>query len=153
MVKAEGNHLYSIVLPRSDTLGGNRDLNPSSNPNPNSGPDLDADLMDGKQGDGEMCLVELMPALRSRVFLRRNGYVLVDLDRGLLGGRENKIVGVVVGVVLGGRMEREWRGMGYWPAEFVRVRAWDDVDDSGEGPRMPESGDDDDDDDEKGEDG
>jgi probable RNA-binding protein EIF1AD len=55
-------------------------------------------------------LVELSSKLRRTVFLRRGGYVLVDRDA-LNTERDNKLGGVIVGVVLD---ERQWRKMTYW---------------------------------------
>lgn len=107
-----------------------------------------ADASIANQTESEVSsLVELTSALRGMLLFRRNGYVLVDTDRELLGGRENKIVGRIVGVVLGGKQGREWRGMEYWPEEFGREMGWNygrDEEEDEDGVRMPEGDDDED---------
>ena len=86
---------------------------------------------------GEPLLVELQPRFRSSLWLRRGGFVLVDTDRAALGERENKIRGEIVNVVLD---EKEWRKMGYWPAEFAnKGKHVDDAD----MPRYDDSNDED----------
>lgn len=60
-------------------------------------------------GSTDSVLVELASVFRGKAWMRRGGYVLVDLAS--FEGRENKICGEIVNVV---REEREWRGMEYW---------------------------------------
>jgi probable RNA-binding protein EIF1AD len=55
-------------------------------------------------------LVELDGKLRNTVYLRRGGYVLVD-GEALNTDRDNKLGGVIVGVVMD---EKAWRKMPYW---------------------------------------
>ncbi|KAL0634385.1 hypothetical protein Q9L58_006706 [Maublancomyces gigas] len=77
---------------------------------------------------GDEILVELPPLFRGKVWLRRGGYVLVDVNA--FGQRENKIGGEIVNVV---RDERRWRRELYWPEEFGKVVEMEDSDDeSGE---------------------
>ncbi|KAI9836373.1 MAG: hypothetical protein M1819_001402 [Sarea resinae] len=89
VLSAAGNNLYNVSLPTS----------------PTDGPPTAA--------ANKQLLVELPSRFRSTVWIKRGGYVVVDLTA--QEGRENKIGGEVVNVVRG---EREWRKMGYWPGEF-----------------------------------
>jgi probable RNA-binding protein EIF1AD len=63
-------------------------------------------------------LVELSSKFRRSVYLRRGGYVLVDQDA-LNTDRDNKLRGVIVGVVMD---EKQWRKMSYWPESFVEEK-------------------------------
>ena len=61
-------------------------------------------------------LVELHSRFRSTIWIKRNGYVLVDT--GTLAERENKLEGEIVNIV---GNEKTWRKMPYWPKEFVKT--------------------------------
>lgn len=74
-------------------------------------------LYSANEPSGGQILVELPSRFRSSIWLRRGGYVVVDTDRKLFGGRENKIDGEIVNVV---GDEKEWKKTSYWPAEFVK---------------------------------
>ncbi|MCJ1335442.1 hypothetical protein MMC09_000712 [Bachmanniomyces sp. S44760] len=97
VVKNEGKNLYTVSLPTNSS-------NPDRSPN-----------------DSKL-LVELPSRFRSTIWLKRDGFVVVDL--GAFGGRENKIQGEIVNVV---RDERAWRKMRYWPLDFVKKLAWADT--------------------------
>lgn len=56
--------------------------------------------------DPKNVLVELASEFRGKTWMRRGGYVLVDLAK-----RGKKIEGEIVNVV---REEKEWRAMPYW---------------------------------------
>jgi probable RNA-binding protein EIF1AD len=72
-------------------------------------------------------LVELPARFRSTIWIKRGGFVLVDLDA--MKERENKLDGEIVNVV---RNEKEWRKQTYWPKEFVQRISYADEDDSDE---------------------
>lgn len=57
----------------------------------------------------KVILVELPSRFRSTIWLRRGGYVLVDLTA--FEGRGNKLEGEIVNVV---GNEKEWRKQPYW---------------------------------------
>lgn len=65
--------------------------------------------------DGKEVLAELEPKFRSTVWIRRGGFVVVDMSA--MADRNNKLDGEIVNVV---REEKEWRKMPYWPKEFVK---------------------------------
>ncbi|KAK2067228.1 hypothetical protein P8C59_000986 [Phyllachora maydis] len=80
--------------------------------------------------------VELAPLFRNTIWLKRGGYVLVDLasmaDRQKSGSR---IVGEIVNVV---RDEKAWRKMAYWPKQFPRrVDVEDEDEDESNVGKMP----------------
>ncbi|KAK3079921.1 hypothetical protein LTS18_003587 [Coniosporium uncinatum] len=81
--------------------------------------------------DKKQLLVELPARFRSSIWIKRNGYLLVDTT--LLADRDNKLDGEIVNVV---REEKQWRKMTYWPKEFVKSSAYDE-DSEDEGPKMP----------------
>lgn len=60
-------------------------------------------------------LVELDARFRSKIWLRRGGFVLVDTST--LADRDNKIDGEIINVV---RDERAWRKAPFWPQEFAK---------------------------------
>ncbi|KAL8737560.1 MAG: hypothetical protein Q9181_001575 [Wetmoreana brouardii] len=60
-------------------------------------------------------LVELPSRFRSQIWIKRDGYVLVDTAA--FDDRDNKLDGEIVNVV---RDEKEWRKQSYWPPEFVK---------------------------------
>lgn len=61
--------------------------------------------------DGKPIVVELQPQFRNTVFIRRGGYVLVDLASAENRSKNSKVVGEIINVVLD---EREWRKQPYW---------------------------------------
>ena len=65
--------------------------------------------------DQKSILVELDARFRSKIWLKRGGYVLVDTKT--LAERANKIEGEIVNVV---RDEKAWRKAAYWPEEFKK---------------------------------
>ncbi|KAI1142463.1 nucleic acid-binding protein [Hypoxylon sp. FL0543] len=79
-------------------------------------------------------LVELAPRFRSTIWIKRGGYVLVELTppKELKGKVEGEIVNVV-------RDEKEWRKQSYWPKEFPRSIFEDDEDEESTVGRMPPS--------------
>ncbi|KAL9097027.1 MAG: hypothetical protein Q9165_000991 [Trypethelium subeluteriae] len=62
-------------------------------------------------------LVELPSRFRSTIWIKRNGYVVVNTEA--LAGRDNKLDGEIVNIV---GDEKAWRRMGYWPEEFKKVQ-------------------------------
>lgn len=65
--------------------------------------------------EGKTLLAELDARFRSKIWLKRGGYVLVDTKT--LADRENKIDGQIVNVV---RDEKAWRKASFWPKDFVK---------------------------------
>lgn len=65
--------------------------------------------------DSTTLLVELEARFRSKIWLKRGGYVLIDTKT--LADRTNKIDGEIINVV---RDEKAWRKASYWPKEFVK---------------------------------
>ena len=57
----------------------------------------------------EPLLVELPSRFRSQIWIKRGGYVVVDMTA--FDDRENKLGGEVVNVV---RDEKQWRKQAYW---------------------------------------
>lgn len=97
-------------------------------------------------------LVELPSRFRSTFWIKRDGFVVVDVNA--LPNRENKLAGEIVNVV---REEKHWRKQPYWcvvlppgktllsaviprPSEFAKksMPAWADDDDSIVGKLPPE---------------
>lgn len=74
VIKAEGNSLYSCILPNQQTV-----------------------------------LVELAARFRNTIWIKRGGYVLVDLTPA--DEKTGKVEGEIVNVV---REEKEWRKQSYW---------------------------------------
>ena len=60
-------------------------------------------------------LVELEAKFRSKIWLKRGGFVIVDINT--LADRANKIDGEIVNVV---RDEKRWSKAPYWPEEFIK---------------------------------
>lgn len=60
-------------------------------------------------------LVELAARFRSTIWIKRGGFVVVDLSA--FGERENKLDGEIANVV---RDEKQWRKEAYWPKEFAK---------------------------------
>ncbi|KAF2205468.1 nucleic acid-binding protein [Delitschia confertaspora ATCC 74209] len=68
----------------------------------------------------DQILVELEAKFRSTIWMKRGSYVLIDRKGvNIDAARENRLKGEIVGVV---GDERGWRGMTYWPKEFVKKR-------------------------------
>ncbi|KAK7755547.1 hypothetical protein SLS62_002481 [Diatrype stigma] len=92
--------------------------------------------------DGRTVLVELAARFRNTIWIRRGGFVLVDLT--LTGDQKGKVEGEIINVV---REEREWRKKSYWPREFSKPTFDDGASDEEESNvgKMPpsDSGDDD----------
>lgn len=115
VVQAEGNNLYTCQLPASAAPA----------------------VISAAAADRRV-LVELDARFRNTVFMRRGGYVLIDLQ----GASERKqagrrVVGAIVNVV---RDEKAWRKQKYWPSEFAKVRLDDsDEDDESHVGKMPPS--------------
>ncbi|MCJ1455149.1 hypothetical protein MMC28_005503 [Mycoblastus sanguinarius] len=82
----------------------------------------------------EPLLVELPSRFRSQIWIKRGGYVVVDLSA--FGDRENKLGGEIINVV---RDEKQWRKQGYWPSEFVKKPTYldDSEDDESTVGKMP----------------
>jgi probable RNA-binding protein EIF1AD len=83
VLQAAGNNLYRVELPEDSTK---------------------ALLLDSKA-----LLVELPARFRSTIWIKRGGFVLIDVDA--MKERENKLDGEIVNVV---RNEKEWRKQSYW---------------------------------------
>lgn len=73
--------------------------------------------------NGTEILVELPSRFRNTIWIKRGGYVLVDIKNADV--RENKLDGEILNVV---RDEREWRKEMYWPKDFVKVSAYEEYD-------------------------
>lgn len=97
-----GNNLYSVLLP------------PHSAGLDSAGHDSADALTPPATGTGtataEKVLVELPPKFRNTLWIRRGGFVLVDLAAG--AARSNKIAGDIAAVI---QDARPWRKMDYWP--------------------------------------
>lgn len=59
--------------------------------------------------DTKVLLVELPARFRSTIWIKRGGFVLVDM--GAMNERENKLDGEIINIV---RNEKEWRKEKYW---------------------------------------
>ncbi|CAJ2514186.1 Uu.00g023050.m01.CDS01 [Anthostomella pinea] len=99
VIKAEGNSLYSCLLPNQRTV-----------------------------------LVELVARFRNTIWIKRGGYVLVDLIP--VKEQTGRVEGEIVNVV---REEKEWRKHNYWPKEFVKSTYEDDDDGKSTVGKMPPS--------------
>lgn len=67
--------------------------------------------------NGKPVLVELEPKFRNTIFIRRGGYVLVDLASAQERLKTSKVMGEIINIV---REEKEWRKQSYW---YVPLRA------------------------------
>jgi len=75
--------------------------------------------------NSKQLLVELPARFRSTIWMKRGGFVLIDMSA--FEDRENKLGGEIINVV---RDEKQWRKQAYWPPEFVKKSAYpDDSDD------------------------
>jgi probable RNA-binding protein EIF1AD len=61
--------------------------------------------------NGKPALVELEPKFRNTIFIRRGGYVLVDLASAEERAKTSRVTGEIVNIV---RDEKEWRKQPYW---------------------------------------
>lgn len=61
--------------------------------------------------NGRPVLVELEPKFRNTIFIRRGGYVLVDLASEAERSKTSKVAGEIINIV---REEKEWRKQPYW---------------------------------------
>ncbi|KAI0489704.1 hypothetical protein F4859DRAFT_164105 [Xylaria cf. heliscus] len=68
-------------------------------------------------------LVELATRFRNTIWIKRGGYVLVDLTPA--DEKRGRVEGEIANVV---REEKEWRKQSYWPKEFAKVTYDDDED-------------------------
>ncbi|RYO75443.1 hypothetical protein DL766_002530 [Monosporascus sp. MC13-8B] len=71
--------------------------------------------------DNRTVLVELAARFRNTIWIKRGGFVLVDLTPA--EDHKGKVEGEIVNVV---REEREWRKKSYWPKEFAKPTLDDD---------------------------
>ncbi|RYP75639.1 hypothetical protein DL770_007372 [Monosporascus sp. CRB-9-2] len=71
--------------------------------------------------DNRTVLVELAARFRNTIWIKRGGFVLVDLIPA--EDQKGKVEGEIVNVV---REEREWRKHSYWPKEFAKPTLDDD---------------------------
>ncbi|KAI1630904.1 hypothetical protein F4809DRAFT_226471 [Biscogniauxia mediterranea] len=84
--------------------------------------------------DQRIVLAELATRFRNTIWIKRGGYVLVDL----VSPKEqnNKVEGEIVNVV---REEKEWRKQSYWPKEFAKFTYDSEEDEESTVGRMPPS--------------
>ncbi|KAB5555100.1 hypothetical protein GE09DRAFT_1173890 [Coniochaeta sp. 2T2.1] len=71
-----------------------------------------------------VCL-ELEPKFRNTVWLKRGGYVLIDVGSAEERKTGSRVVGEIINIV---RDEKVWRKRPYWPKEFEK-RSYDESDD------------------------
>ncbi|KAI1430175.1 hypothetical protein F5Y12DRAFT_6354 [Xylaria sp. FL1777] len=79
-------------------------------------------------------LVELAARFRNTIWIKRGGYVLVDLTP--LDEKKGRVEGEIVNVV---REEKEWRKQSYWPKEFAKATYDDEEDEESVVGKMPPS--------------
>ncbi|KAK0636829.1 hypothetical protein B0T17DRAFT_587853 [Bombardia bombarda] len=82
-------------------------------------------------------LVELETRFRSTIWIKRGGYVLIDLasmEEERAPG--SKVVGEIINVV---RDEKQWRKQPYWPKQFGKYSYDDEDDDESTVGKMPPS--------------
>ncbi|KAI0161144.1 hypothetical protein GGR52DRAFT_161535 [Hypoxylon sp. FL1284] len=84
--------------------------------------------------DRRTVLVELAARFRNTIWIKRGGYVLVDLSAP--GDQKGKVEGEIVNVV---RDEKEWRKQSYWPKEFPKSTVDEEDDQDSTTGRMPPS--------------
>ncbi|KAI1327475.1 hypothetical protein F5Y16DRAFT_191068 [Xylariaceae sp. FL0255] len=79
-------------------------------------------------------LAELATRFRNTIWIKRGGYVLVDL--GNPKQQTGRVDGEIVNVV---REEKEWRKQPYWPKEFAKSSFNDEEEDESIVGQMPPS--------------
>ncbi|KAI0206302.1 hypothetical protein F4808DRAFT_455065 [Astrocystis sublimbata] len=84
-------------------------------------------------------LVELAARFRNTIWIKRGGYVLVDLAS--IDEKKGRVEGEIVNVV---REEKEWRKQSYWPKEFAKATYDDDEEESTVGKMPPSDSEDED---------
>ncbi|KAK4173258.1 hypothetical protein QBC36DRAFT_60240 [Triangularia setosa] len=62
-------------------------------------------------------LVELESRFRNTIFIKRGGYVLVDLASADERPATSRVVGDIINIV---RDEKQWRKQPYWPKKFEK---------------------------------
>ncbi|KAK4640997.1 hypothetical protein QC761_608490 [Podospora bellae-mahoneyi] len=62
-------------------------------------------------------VVELQSRFRGTIFIKRGGYVLVDLASAAERPATSRVVGEIINIV---RDEKEWRKQAYWPKKFEK---------------------------------
>ncbi|KAK4663452.1 hypothetical protein QC763_608490 [Podospora pseudopauciseta] len=73
-------------------------------------------------------VVELQSRFRGTIFIKRGGYVLVDLASAAERPAASRVVGEIINIV---RDEKAWRKQAYWPKKFEK-KTYDDDSDSEE---------------------
>jgi probable RNA-binding protein EIF1AD len=63
--------------------------------------------------NGKPIIAELEPRFRNTIFIRRGGYVLVDLESAEERLKTSRVMGEIINIV---RDEKEWRKQPYWYA-------------------------------------
>ncbi|KAK3687797.1 hypothetical protein B0T22DRAFT_498104 [Podospora appendiculata] len=86
--------------------------------------------------NGKPILVELETRFRSTIWIKRGGYVLVDLASIEERAPGSKVVGEIINVV---RDEKQWRKQPYWPKRFPKNSYDDDDDEDSTVGKMPPS--------------
>ncbi|KAK3352245.1 hypothetical protein B0T25DRAFT_454966 [Lasiosphaeria hispida] len=82
-------------------------------------------------------LVELEPRFRNTIWIKRGGYVLIDVASSSEERPPNsKVVGEIINVV---RDEKAWRKLPYWPKPFAKNTYDDEDDDESTVGKMPPS--------------
>ncbi|KAF3005471.1 hypothetical protein E8E14_008287 [Neopestalotiopsis sp. 37M] len=84
--------------------------------------------------DKRTVMVQLADRFRNTIWVKRGGYVLVDLtpSQEMKGKAEGEIVNVV-------RDEKSWRKQSYWPKEFAPVVYSDEEESDSNVGKMPPS--------------
>ncbi|KAK4170014.1 hypothetical protein QBC43DRAFT_295710 [Cladorrhinum sp. PSN259] len=82
-------------------------------------------------------MFELEARFRNAIFIKRGGYVLVDVASSEQRPAGSKVVGEIINVV---RDEKVWRKQSYWPSKFPK-KTYGDSDDEEESNvgKMPPS--------------
>ncbi|OIW28671.1 nucleic acid-binding protein, partial [Coniochaeta ligniaria NRRL 30616] len=88
-------------------------------------------------------VLELEPKFRNTVWLKRGGYVLIDVGSAEEERKSSsRVVGEIINVV---RDEKLWRKQAYWPKEFEKRTYDESDDDESTAGKMPPSDSEDDD--------
>ncbi|KAH6634798.1 hypothetical protein B0J18DRAFT_31146 [Chaetomium sp. MPI-SDFR-AT-0129] len=86
--------------------------------------------------NGKTATLELEPKFRNTIFVRRGGYVLVDLASAEERLKTSKVMGEIINIV---RDEKAWRKQPYWPKNFVKNTFGEDEDDDSTVGKLPPS--------------